>query len=157
MRLKQIFFFIDTSGFGERLKDYLAQGSDSLMDEQINNLNKVFNDYGKADNFGLCLRLQTLFRLPKGFWAGPSAWIEDNIIPLPRPDNPFNPHPVQPGDTAAPEQGKFLIEYTGLCLMHEWKYRWLEYSQQLHVGWRSDSWSPKLEWEFAVRAVKKRI
>jgi hypothetical protein len=142
LRLKQIFFFIDTVGLGNELTGYTSGSSDSRLSEDVENLIDIFDDYGRVDNFGIYLHVQTLYRFPGGFWVGPSAWIEDDIM--------------APDSTASFDRGNFFVQYTGLCFMHEWRFKWLEYSQQLHVGWRGNSARPKVHWDFTIQAVKMR-
>jgi hypothetical protein len=155
IRLKQALFFIDTIGLGNELVQYAKDSVNIFnpdLNQYVNHFTQIFNSYGQTDNFGLFLRLQTMYRLPFGFWAGPSAWIEDDIKPLPPPN------PLVKDSTAVQSQdrGNLIVQYSGLCLLHEWRFRWLEYNQQLHIGWRGDSFVPKVQWNFLIRAVYAR-
>ena len=156
MRLKQIYFYVNTSGLGDEMRKYVTAGPDSQINEDVKHLTDIFNDYGKNDNLGIYFRLQTLYRLGSGFWAGPSAWIEDDIKAPPM-SNPSVTHTTAPSDTAgANDRGNFLVQYTGLCVMHEWRSGWFAYSQQLNLGWGGRGLSPNLHWNFIIQAIKKR-
>jgi hypothetical protein len=155
-RLKQGLFLIDTSGMGSELLQYAEDSVDMYnpdLNRYVDHFTTIFNAYGRSDNLGLYLRLQTMYRLPLGFWAGPSTWFEDDIKPLP-PPNPLVRDTIKAG--SKDPGGRFLVQYTGLCILHEWRFRFLEYNQQFHIGWRGDSFVPKVQWNFLIRAVYAR-
>lgn len=152
VRLKQALFVTDTSGLGEELSDYadrflLSGGSD--LPPVVEKLASIFGAYGQTDNFGLYLQLQTLYRLPFGFWLGPSIWMQEDIK-IPDPEVEFEDE-----DARFRAFGNVLVQYTGFCLLHEFEYAKVDLSQQFHLGWRGDSWVPKAEWSFSLGFINK--
>jgi hypothetical protein len=158
--LKQALLVADTSGLGWQLEYYTSVPEDTTFDPHLNyyvdKLSQVFDAYG-PDNWALYFRLQTLYRLPAGFWIGPAAWLEEDIRATGSPDTSTLD---SAGTTGAPENpGRFLAQYIGLCLLHEWQFGWLEYEQTLHLGWPGNSLVPKAQWNFTVKArhvIKQR-
>jgi hypothetical protein len=148
-RLKQALLMVDTVGIGKELNEYQIDD----INEYVNHLSDVFAAYGQIDNPGFVVRFETLYRLPAGFWAGPSMWIEDDIKiarndTLVRPDGEIL---IKYGN-----QGNLLMQFTGLCLAHAWRFGWLDYIQELHVGWPGNSFKPKVMWNFTVKAIRTR-
>jgi hypothetical protein len=157
-RLKQALFIVDTVGLGNELASIVDEPEDVYNPEvrgYAEQLAAAFGDYGKADNIGLYLRLQTLLRLPVGFWAGPAIWIEDEMKSH-SADTTGAPDPFGQPSGEKDTGMNFLVQFTGLCLFHEWRFRWLAYSQQLHIGFRGDRLKPKFQWNLSVRATRKR-
>ncbi len=152
VKLNQALFVTDTSGLGQELSDYadqflLSGGRD--LPPIVEQLASIFGAYGQTDNFRLYLQLQTLYRLPYGFWLGPSVWMQEDIR-IPDPDVQFEDE-----DARFRAFGNVLVQYTGICLLHEFEYAKVNLSQQVHLGWRGDSWVPQAEWSFSLGLLNR--
>ncbi|MFP4243212.1 MAG: putative Ig domain-containing protein [Chitinispirillaceae bacterium] len=148
VRLKQALFVTDTSGLGEELSGYadrflLSGGSD--LPPIVEKLASIFGAYGQTDNFGFFLQLQTLYRFPYGVWLGPSIWMQEDIK-MPDPESEF-----EDDDARFNAYGNVLLQYTGVCVLHDFELAGVELSQQIHLGWRGDSWAPKAKWSFLLK------
>ncbi|MDG5816793.1 Ig domain-containing protein [Chitinispirillales bacterium ANBcel5] len=149
-RLKQAIFFIDTTGFEEKLRIYINnwhQQSNEFA-YYIEDLVDVIESYGKRDNFGVYLNLRTLYKIRRGFWIGPTSWIEDNITIYENDE----------GDNSQSSNvsgfGDLLTQYIGVSLLHEFDWRSLQLSQVLDVGWQGGKLTPKLNWNIKLRFTR---
>jgi hypothetical protein len=156
-RLKQALLIADTAGLAEELRQ-TVDGPEDIFDPKIGkyveNLMDLFGAYGKSDNFGLHLQFQTLYKLPANFWCGPTAWIEDDIKPSVPPQNFQKP---SISEEKPFKNGNILVQYSGICLQHEWQFKWLNYSQQLSTGWKGNSFSPKIQWNFTAKFSRRQL
>jgi len=157
-RLKQAMFIADTTGMMEMLENYIegiGTITDSSLLEYVIDLADVFGMYGREDNFGLYLQLQTLYRFPAGFWFGPVAWLEDDVKKS-APTDTAGIAPAAMVSRKTETAGNIFVQYTGFCLLHEWRFKMFQYSQQLHVGWSVNSFAPRVQWLFIVEALRVR-
>lgn len=151
LRVKQSIFVVDTSGLQQKLRHYTDEWSNDGQSDhlsQIENLSELFEAYGREDNLGLFLILETLYELPHSFWLGPALWIQDDIEPLPN-------QPLDSDNGAGPDRGNFLVQHTGISLLHDWNRSRVTLSQQLRLGWGGRRFSPQIRWNAAV-TIKAR-
>jgi hypothetical protein len=158
-RLKQAIFIADTTGLVKELREYAeTYETQSVIDSSImrymDGLREVLKAYGQADNFGFYLCFQTLYRLPVGLWLGPAAWVEDDIVQTHFADTSGVSPPDDAGEPI--DQANIFAQFTGVCLLHEWRFRFFHYWQQFYIGWGKASPVPKLQWQFMVEAVRVR-
>ncbi len=152
LRLKQALFVTDTAGLGEELGGYVdeyLQSGEINLPPIVEKLGEIFGSYGETDNVGFYLKLQTLYNLPWGFWLGPSIWMEDDIR-MPDSNTVFENE-----SSRLTAYGNVLLQYTGLCLLHDYRIGRVALSQQLNIGWRGNSGVPRAEWIGVLRFISR--